>query len=67
MATYKKQNKSVTIYTCFKSILINHKITHDTVMKKHLRPRCIPFQREGGTLTLSCPRSPVFLAKTAPT
>ena len=27
-------------WICFKSILINHEITNDPVMKRHLRPRC---------------------------
>jgi len=30
--------------------VINHEITYDTVMKKHLRPRCPPFQRQGGNV-----------------
>jgi len=34
---------SCNIY--FKSILMNHEITYDTVVKRHLRTRCTPIER----------------------
>ena len=44
-------------WICFKSIFIYHKITYDSVMKRHLRPRFPPFKgrRE---IILSFHRSP---------
>jgi len=33
----------VAAINLFQSILINHKITYDTVVKRHLRPHCRPF------------------------
>jgi len=33
---------------CFKSIMINHKTTYDSVMKRHLLPWWTTFQRAGG-------------------
>ena len=36
---------------CFNAILINHDITYDTPMKRHLCPRCPPFEREEGTIS----------------
>jgi len=46
---------------CFKSTLINHEITYDTVTKRHLRLRC-PYFGKAGAMPLSCPRSPASLA-----
>ena len=40
----------------FKSILIKHEITYDTVMKRHLHHRCLPLKGQG-----AMPRSPVYL------
>ena len=33
---------------CFKSILINHEITNDPFMKRHIRPRCSPLKGQSG-------------------
>jgi len=42
---------------CFKSILINHEMTNDAVVKMHLRSRC-PFWKSRGTMP-SLPGVPV--------
>jgi len=36
-----------------KVILINHEITYDTLMKRHIRPRCFDFERAGGNVQCS--------------
>jgi len=38
---------------------MNHEITYDTVMKRHLRPRCTPFQRAEGQCSAMPPFSGV--------
>jgi len=43
------------------SILINHEITYDTDMKRHLRPPCTPFERAEGAVLPSCLHSPACL------
>jgi len=35
-------------------------ITYDTVMKRHLRPHCPPFERAEGEMLPSCLHSPAF-------
>jgi len=42
-------------------ILINHEITYEIVMKKHLSTRCPRFERAGGAMTSTCHRSPAPL------
>ena len=39
-------------YVCFKSIFISREMTSDTVMKRHLCPRCPPVKGQG----VQCPR-----------
>jgi len=41
--------------------LINHEITYDSVMKRHHRPRCPPFERAGGAVPQSFQGSPASL------
>jgi len=42
-------------------ILTNHEITYDIVMKRHLRHRCLPFERAEGEMAPLCLNSPASL------
>ena len=66
MGVYAKNNKILPCSccetkkkVCFKSILINHEITYDSVMKRHVRSRCPLWKGQGGSNPIISPLSGV--------
>ena len=51
--TLKLLGARIVAKNCFNSILINHDITYDTFMKRHLCPHCPPYERASRAKTLS--------------